>query len=148
MSGYHLQCRVCEEIADGDPVDACRRCDGPTDVVYDWAHVEHHLSRTLIGERPQSLWRYRELLPTEATVDVGAGWTRLVPCEPLSDLLELDLWLKLESENPTRSYKDRVGTLAVSAALDLGRDARSAARRPATSATPSPLRHPRPGSRR
>jgi len=50
---------VCEEIADGDPVDACRRCDGPTDVAYDWAHVEHHLSRTLIGERPQSLWRYR-----------------------------------------------------------------------------------------
>ncbi len=120
MSGYHLQCRVCEEIADGDPVDACRRCDGPTDVAYDWAHVEHHLSRTLIGERPQSLWRYRELLPTEATVDVGAGWTRLVPCEPLSDLLELDLWLKLESENPTRSYKDRVGTVAVSAAIDLG----------------------------
>jgi threonine synthase len=111
---------VCEEIADGDPVDACRRCDGPTDVAYDWAHVEHHLSRTLISERPQSLWRYRELLPTEATVDVGAGWTRLVPCEPLSDLLELDLWLKLESENPTRSYKDRVGTVAVSAALDLG----------------------------
>jgi threonine synthase len=120
MSGYHLQCRVCEEIADAGPVDACRRCDGPTDVAYDWAHVEHHLSRTLIGERPQSLWRYRELLPTEATVDVGAGWTRLVPCEPLSDLLELDLWLKLESENPTRSYKDRVATIAASAALDLG----------------------------
>jgi threonine synthase len=120
VSGYHLQCRVCEEIADAGPVDACRRCDGPTDVAYDWAQVEHHLSRTLIGERPQSLWRYRELLPTEATVENGAGWTRLVPCEPLSDLLELDLWLKLESENPTRSYKDRVATIAASAALDLG----------------------------
>jgi threonine synthase len=111
---------VCEEIADAGPADACRRCDGPTDVAYDWADVERHLSRTLIGERPQSLWRYRELLPTEATIDVGAGWTRLVPCEPLSELLELDLWLKLESENPTRSYKDRVGTVAVSAALDIG----------------------------
>jgi threonine synthase len=51
---------------------------------------------------------------------VGAGRTRLVPCEPLSDLLELDLYLKLESENPTRSYKDRIATVAVSAALDHG----------------------------
>jgi len=38
----------------------------------------------------------------------------------LSELLELDLYLKLESENPTRSYKDRVATVAVSAALDHG----------------------------
>jgi threonine synthase len=111
---------VCEEIADGEPVDACRRCDGPTDVAYDWAHVEHNLTHALIGRRPQSLWRYRELLPTEATVENRAGWTRLVPCEPLSDLLELDLWLKLEGENPTRSYKDRIATIAVSAAVDLG----------------------------
>src|SRR5581483_11011925 len=55
-----------------------------------------------------------------AHVDVGAGWTRLVPCEPLSELLDVDLLLKLESENPTRSYKDRIATIAVSAALDHG----------------------------
>jgi threonine synthase len=51
---------------------------------------------------------------------VGSGWTRLVPCEPLSTELELDLWLKLENENPTRSYKDRIASLAASAALDHG----------------------------
>jgi threonine synthase len=111
---------VCEEIAVGDPVDACRRCDGPTDVAYDWEQLENRLTHELIRERTTSLWRYHELLPTEAAIDVGAGWTRLVPCEPLSDLLELDLWLKLEGENPTRSYKDRIATIAVSAALDAG----------------------------
>ena len=116
---YHLRCRRCEEIIEPAPIDACRRCDGPTDVVYDWERLTR-LSASVIGARPRTLWRYHELLPTGARVDVGSGWTRLVPCEPLSELLELDLWLKLESENPTRSYKDRTATLAVSAALDHG----------------------------
>jgi threonine synthase len=117
---HQLRCRRCETIAGPAPTDACRRCDGPTDVVYDWERLTDGLSSSVIGERPPNLWRYQELLPTGARVDVGSGWTRLVPCEPLSDLLELDLWLKLESENPTRSYKDRTATLAVSAALDHG----------------------------
>jgi len=117
---YHLRCRRCEEIAEPAPTDACHRCAGPTDVVYDWEQLTERLTSSVIAGRPKSLWRYRELLPTGARVDVGSGWTRLVPCEPLSDLLELDLWLKLESENPTRSYKDRTATLAVSAALDHG----------------------------
>ena len=39
MSGYAMRCRVCEEITPPLPVDLCRRCDGPTDVVYDWTHI-------------------------------------------------------------------------------------------------------------
>ena len=117
---HHLRCRRCEEITEPAPIDVCRRCDGPTDVVYDWERLTGQLTPSLIRERPTNLWRYAELLPTGARVDVGSGWTRLVPCEPLSMELELDLWLKLESENPTRSYKDRIATLAVSAALDHG----------------------------
>jgi threonine synthase len=113
---YHLRCRRCEAVTEPKPIDACRRCDGPTDVVYDW----ERLDQRVIRERPRDLWRYRELLPTGARVAVGSGWTRLVPCEPLSMELELDLWLKLENENPTRSYKDRIASLAASAALDHG----------------------------
>jgi threonine synthase len=113
---YHLRCRRCEAVTEPKPIDACRRCDGPTDVVYDW----EQLDQRVIRERPRDLWRYRELLPTGARLDVGSGWTRLVPCEPLSMELELDLWLKLENENPTRSYKDRIASLAASAALDHG----------------------------
>jgi threonine synthase len=120
VSDYQLRCRVCEEVTVPVHADACSRCDGPTDVVYDWDRLSGRLSRSLVEGRDHSLWRYRELLPAGAHVDVGAGWSRLVPCEPLSELLELDLWLKLESENPTRSYKDRIATVAVSAALDYG----------------------------
>ena len=120
MSAHHLRCRVCEEVSEPGPVDACRRCDGPTDVAYDWERLEQTLTRESVASGPASLWRYGALLPAGARVDVGAGWTRLVPCEPLSDLLDLDLLLKLESENPTRSYKDRIAAVAIAAALDHG----------------------------
>ena len=120
MSAHHLRCRVCEEVAPPGPVDACRRCDGPTDVAYDWGRIERTLTRASVESGAPTLWRYEALLPAGARVDVGAGWTRLVRCEPLSELLGVDLLLKLESENPTRSYKDRIATLAVSAALDHG----------------------------
>jgi threonine synthase len=119
-AAYHLRCRVCEELTEPVPAVSCRRCDGPTDVAYDWERLTRTFTRGAIAGRPDTLWRYAELLPAGAQVDVGAGRTRLVPCEPLSDLLELDLYLKLESENPTRSYKDRIATVAVSAALDHG----------------------------
>ena len=120
MSGYHLRCRVCEEVTAPEPLDACRRCDGPTDVGYDWERVSRVLTRSSIATGPETLWRYHGLLPSGARVDVGAGWTPLVFSEPLSDLLGIELHLKLEDANPTRSYKDRVATMAVSAALDHG----------------------------
>ena len=36
MSAAGLRCRVCEKVSRPEPVDACRRCDGPTDLTYDW----------------------------------------------------------------------------------------------------------------
>src|SRR3954468_5143462 len=120
MSAYHLRCRVCEEVTEPEPLDACRRCDGPTDVSYDWERVARVLTRDTVENGPETLWRYHGLLPSGARVDVGAGWTPLVLSEPLSDLLGIELHLKLEDRNPTRSYKDRIATIAVSAALDHG----------------------------
>jgi threonine synthase len=102
------------------PLDSCRRCDGPTDVLYDWRRIERTVTRDTIAAAPPSLWRYDGLLPAGARVDFGAGWTRLVRSALLSDALGVDLFLKLEGENPTGSYKDRVATLAASAALDHG----------------------------
>src|SRR5438067_2979663 len=115
---YALRCRVCETVAEPEPLDACPRCDGPTDVTYDWAHVRPTREATAAG--PRSLWRYSDLLPAGAHVDFGAGWTQLVHTERLSEILGVELYLKLEGQNPTRSYKDRVATLAASTALDHG----------------------------
>jgi threonine synthase len=120
VSAYHLRCRVCEEVTEPAPLEACRRCDGPTDVTYDWERLAQTLTRESVAAGPASLWRYHDLLPAGARIEVGAGWTPLFYSESLSDLLDVDLHLKLEDANPTRSYKDRIATIAVSAALDHG----------------------------
>jgi threonine synthase len=115
-----MRCRVCEDVTPPQPVDLCRRCDGPTDVVYDWENISGSVTADTVAAGPESLWRYHWLLPSGARVDTGAGWTPLVPAHELSQLLGIELHLKLEGANPTGSYKDRVAVLAVSAALDHG----------------------------
>ena len=58
MTSFHLRCRVCEEDAGPEPLDACRRCDGPTDVTYDWDRVARTMTRETVARGPESLWRY------------------------------------------------------------------------------------------
>jgi threonine synthase len=117
---YSLRCRVCEDVSVREPVDTCRRCEGPTDVAYDWARIRDHVSAESIAAGPRSLWRYKPLLPGSGRLDFGAGWTPLVRADRLSRLLGIELYLKLESANPTLSFKDRLATIAAQVALDHG----------------------------
>ena len=67
--------------------------------------------------------RYRDRLPLEPgdrVVTLGEGATPLLHADALSRELGVDLWLKLESMNPTGSFKDRGMTVAVSRALAQG----------------------------
>jgi threonine synthase len=117
---YALRCRVCESVSVAEPLDACRRCDGPTDVAYDLPAIAARVDRASVAAGPGSLWRYDALLPAVTRVDYGAGWTPLARAARLSEALDIDLLLKLEGTNPTGSYKDRMATLAASAAVDNG----------------------------
>lgn len=70
--------------------------------------------------------RYRDRLPVSETtpiVSLGEGSTPLVRAPRLSERLGVDLFLKLESMNPTSSFKDRGMTVAVSKALEEGVEA-------------------------
>src|SRR5262249_15934313 len=63
--------------------------------------------------------RYRDRLPIapgDPVVSLYEGWTPLVHADALSSELGFDLWLKLESMNPTGSFKDRGMAVAVSRA--------------------------------
>lgn len=67
--------------------------------------------------------RYRDRLPLgpgAAVVSMGEGSTPLVRATRLSERYGADVWLKLESLNPTGSFKDRGMTVAVSKALEDG----------------------------
>ncbi len=67
--------------------------------------------------------RYRDRLPIalgDPVVSLYEGSTPLMHADVLSEELGVDLWLKLESMNPTGSFKDRGMTVAVSRALAAG----------------------------
>ncbi len=66
---------------------------------------------------------YRERLPLppgNPVVTLREGGTPLVASSWLSDLTGCEVWLKVEGDNPTGSFKDRGMTVALSAALGEG----------------------------
>ena len=81
------------------------------------------VSRERIEAGPRSIWRYRDLLPVDdaTPVDLGAGFTPLVRADRLAAELGLgELWIKDDTANPTGSFKDRVVSVALTKARQLG----------------------------
>jgi threonine synthase len=123
-----LQCRECGEQEPVGPSHVCGFCFGPLEVVYDHDAIAARISRERIERGPASLWRYGDLLPVlsddpGARIDMGTGYTPLRPAPRLGERLGLDdLWIKDDTRNPSGSFKDRVVTIAISAARALGMD--------------------------
>ena len=118
-----LRCRECAR--EYEPVDlhVCEFCFGPLEVIYDYERVALRMSHASVAAGPRSLWRFRDLLPvdTETPVDLGAGCTPLVRADRLATHLGLrDLWIKNDTVNPTGSFKDRVVSVALTKARQLG----------------------------
>jgi threonine synthase len=74
--------------------------------------------------RPRLVERYRRFLPiTDSTpaLTLGEGFTPLVKANRLAGSIGLDhLYLKVEGQNPTGSFKDRGMVLAVAKAAEAG----------------------------
>jgi threonine synthase len=72
---------------------------------------------------PPNLWRYEVMLPVAArdAVSLGEGMTPLLAAPAMGKRLGLGrLLIKDETRNPTWSYKDRLSTVAISAAKRMG----------------------------
>ena len=119
-----LHCRECGASYPGGPTAVCSLCFGPLEVRYDYPAIARAVSRQQLEARPKTMWRYRELLPLEGAVTVGSevGFTPLLRAQRLGQRLGLsDLWIKNDAVNhPTLSFKDRVVSVALSRALELG----------------------------
>jgi threonine synthase len=103
----------------------CEFCFGPLEVDYDYASIKKDISKKAIGSGPNSIWRYHWLLPAseDRSVNISTGYTPLLKSDRLAKLLGLkELYLKNDTVNPTWSFKDRVVSVALSAALELGFD--------------------------
>ncbi|HAV60926.1 MAG TPA: threonine synthase, partial [Verrucomicrobiales bacterium] len=119
-----LKCRECGREYPLEATHVCEFDFGPLEVVYDYDRIKKALTKKLIESRPQTMWRYRELLPVagEPTVGFQVGYTPLVKADRLAKRLGIrELWVKNDTVNyPTLSFKDRVVSVALSRSRELG----------------------------
>ena len=121
----HLFCRECGATAELGASHACAECFGPLEVGYDPAALAR-VTREQIAAGPKNIWRYAGLLPVgqdpAARVTLNPGFTPLVPASALAAEVGIaaPLWVKDDSANPTHSFKDRVVSVALTAARALG----------------------------
>ena len=119
-----LKCRNCAASYPLGPQHACFECFGPLEIGYDPSALAA-VSRAQIEAGPVNIWRYAGLLPAgqnpATRVTLNPGWTPLIRADRLAAELGMKtLWVKDDSANPTHSFKDRVVSVALTAACELG----------------------------
>jgi threonine synthase len=121
----HLKCSGCgSQYSADEPRGLCPKCTKPLLAQYDLEAVSGRLRRDALADRPNSMWRYRELLPvsdTSAIVTLGEGMTPLIPMRRAGEKKGLrQLFVKDESVNPTHTFKARGMSTAVSMMKQFG----------------------------
>lgn len=119
-----LKCRECGKEYPKEALHVCELCFGPLEVAYEYDRMKGVLTREAIEGRAPNMWRYKELLPIEGEPTVGGqvGYTPLVRATNLAKALGVkELYIKNDAVNfPTLSFKDRVVSVALSRARELG----------------------------
>jgi threonine synthase len=126
----HLECAYCHKNWEAARLqNLCPACDKPLLARYDLEAARAGFSQDRLAGRPETLWRYREMLPVAdpaCALTLGEGFTPLHRAGRLGETIgATNLYIKNEGLNPTGSFKDRGLCLAVSRALELGATALS-----------------------
>jgi threonine synthase len=117
----------CKECSTEYPLEArylCERCFGPLEVSYtreERADADEVRRRIQAG--PQTIWRYADFLPLSSPPRsaLPTGCTPLARADRLAERLGLgEVWVKNDTANPTHSFKDRVVSVALARAQELG----------------------------
>jgi threonine synthase len=122
----HLECTACGKRHDWRRLqNLCIACAKPLFAIYDFESIRklECFKHSSFKERDKSLWRWRELLPLPKDaepVSLGEGGTPLLQSKEIGRAVDVDLWIKDESINPTQSFKARGMSVAVSMAKYLG----------------------------
>ncbi len=118
-----LKCKECSKTYALEARYVCDECFGPLEVAYDYSGLDAESTRRRIQAGPQSIWRYSDFLPFESQprTALAAGVTPLVRADRLAERLGIgEVWVKNDAANPTHSFKDRVVTVALAKAQELG----------------------------
>ena len=124
MPPESLRCKECRTTYPLDAQYVCVRCFGPLEVAYSSPEVsDPDELRRRIQSGPHSLWRYTDFLPVQTPPAgvLSAGFTPLLKADRLAERLGLrNVWIKNDAANPTHSFKDRVVSIAMARARELG----------------------------
>ncbi len=119
-----LKCRECGREYPLEATHVCEFDFGPLEVVYDYDKIRKSMTKAALAKRPETMWRFRELLPVadDPTVGKRVGYTPLIKADRLAKWLGVrEAWVKNDAVNyPTLSFKDRVVSVALSRAKELG----------------------------
>jgi threonine synthase len=118
-----LQCKECGTEYELEARYVCDSCFGPLEVSYDLSSLGAAEVKRRIQAGPQNIWRYADFLPfgQAPRTELPTGSTPLVRADRLAQRLGLgEVWVKNDAANPTHSFKDRVVTVALAKARELG----------------------------
>ena len=124
MPPESLRCKECQTTYPLDARYVCERCFGPLEVAYRSSEgADPAELKRRIQAGPHSLWRYGDFLPVSVAPPhaLPAGFTPLLRADRLAESLGLEeVWVKNDAANPTHSFKDRVVSIALARARELG----------------------------
>jgi len=125
MPADALKCKECQTTYPLEARFVCQRCFGPLEVSYSRPEGDPAALKRRIQAGPHTIWRYADFLPLAGPPRsaLPTGWTPLVKADRLAQRLGLgELYIKNETANPTHSFKDRVVSVALARAVELGFD--------------------------
>jgi len=123
VNAKSLRCKECGVEYELDASFVCTDCFGPLEVAYDFTGLDADEVRRSIQAGPQTIRRYADFLPIAAgsTDPLCTGMTPLIRADRLAESLGLEeVWIKNDAANPTHSFKDRVVSVALARARELG----------------------------
>jgi threonine synthase len=123
----HLECAHCGQRYDAARIHGlCTACQRPLWMRYDLAGLKKAFPKSALGGRPQTMWRYLEMLPVgraEDIVSLEETVTPVVEARRLASRFGLErLYVKDESRLPTGSFKARGMAMAITGAKAFGVD--------------------------
>lgn len=120
----HLECSKTGKMYEAGKLHNISEAGVPLLARYDLEKMARDLSKSMLHNRPSTMWRYREFLPIadeNCIITLGEGFTPLRETKRLGEAVgKVHLFVKDESLNPTGSFKARGISSAISAAIERG----------------------------
>lgn len=116
----HLECTRTGETVEARQLHNLSPAGAPLFARYDLDALRGTLTRDSFAERPDTFWKYRELLPVRDQANISSLGETFTPLIPLNRLASGNATIKDEGRLPTGSFKARGLALSIAMAKELG----------------------------